>query len=206
MSRSPAARSSLRALTGLQALAAAALLSSFAAATPAVAATYQIDPVHSSILFKVKHLGTANFYGRFNDMSGGIDIDAANPGAGKVRLEIKTASVDTRVQQRDDHLRSPDFFDAKQFPTITFQSTKVVAVDDDSFDVTGDLSLHGVTKPVTLRVEKTGSGKHPRSGAEMIGFETKTTVKRSDFGMQFMQGPLSDEVEILISVEAAAAP
>jgi polyisoprenoid-binding protein YceI len=201
MSRSPR-----NALSAFGAIAGAALLSTFAVAAPAAAATYQIDPVHSSVMFKVKHLGTANFYGRFNDVSGSIDFAAANPAAGKVRFEIKTESVDTHWEQRDNHLRSPDFFDAKQFPTITFQSSKVVKVDDDSFDVTGDLSLHGVTKPVTLRVEQTGSGKQPSSGADLIGFETKTTLKRSDFGMQFMQGPLSDEVEILISFEAAATP
>jgi polyisoprenoid-binding protein YceI len=184
----------------------AALLSAVSLAAPATAATYQIDGVHSSVVFKIKHLDTANFYGRFNGLSGSIDFDSASPAAGKVSLEIKTESVDTGVQQRDDHLRSPDFFDAKQFPTITFQSTKVAKAGDKTYDVTGDLGLHGVTKPITLRVEHTGSGKHPRSGAELVGFEARATIKRSDFGMQFMQGPLGDEVEILIAIEAAATP
>jgi polyisoprenoid-binding protein YceI len=186
-------------------LSATALLTGLAAA-PAVAATYQVDTTHSSVVFKVKHLGTSYFYGNFNDLSGSIDFDAANPTAGKVKLEIKTESVATRNEQRDNHLKSPDFFDSKQFPTIAFQSSKVAKVDDDSFDVSGDLTLHGVKKAVTLRVDKTGTGKHPRSGAEMIGFETRATLKRSDYGMQFMVGPLSDEVEIWIAIEAAATP
>ena len=173
------------------------------AGAPAAAATYQIDTVHSSVVFKAKHLGASNFYGRFNDVTGSIDFDAASPAAGKVKLDIKAESVDTNNEQRDNHLRSPDFFDAKQFPAISFQSTKVAKATDDALDVTGNLTLHGVTKPVTLRVVKTGAGKHPRSGKDLIGFETKTTIKRSDFGMQFMQGPLSDEIEVIISVEAA---
>lgn len=188
-----------RATSFIAALAAATLL-----AAPVAAASYQVDSTHSSVVFKVKHLGTANFYGRFNGITGTLDFDPANPTAAKVNVEIPTQNVDTGNTQRDDHLRSPDFFDAKQFPTMSFASTKVTKTGEHAYDVTGNLTLHGVTKPVTLKVEHTGSGKHPRSGKDLIGFEARATIKRSDFGMQFMVGPLSDDVEIILAIEAPA--
>jgi polyisoprenoid-binding protein YceI len=188
-----------RAISSLAVLIAAALL-----AAPVAAATYQIDTTHSSVVFKVKHLGTANFYGRFNGVTGTLDFDPANPTAAKVNVEIPTQNVDTGNTQRDDHLRSPDFFDAKQFPTLSVASTKVTKVGEHHYEVAGNLTLHGVTKPVTLKVEHTGSGKHPRSGKDLIGFEARATIKRSDFGMQFMVGPLSDDVEIILAIEAPA--
>ncbi|HVS12639.1 MAG TPA: YceI family protein [Thermoanaerobaculia bacterium] len=176
-----------------------------AVAVPAAAASYQIDAVHSSVLFKVKHFGVANVYGRFNEIAGTIEYDDAAPESGKVELVIQAGSVDTHAEDRDNHLRSPDFFNAAQFPTITFESTKVEKAGDDTYRVTGDLTLLGVTKPVTLTVEKTGEGAHPRSQKPLIGFEARGTIRRSEWGMEFMNGPLSDEVELIIAIEAGGA-
>lgn len=171
------------------------------AAMPAAAATYSIDPVHSSVIFKIKHFGASNFYGAFKEVTGTIHYDAENPGASSVELEIAAASVDTRNEQRDNHIKSPDFLNAGEFPKITFKSTGVEG-SADSLQVTGKLTLHGVTKDVTATVEKVGEGKNPRSGANLIGFETRLTIDRTDFDMGFMAGPLGEEVDLIISLEA----
>jgi polyisoprenoid-binding protein YceI len=168
------------------------------------ATTFKIDPVHSSALFKIKHFGTSNFYGRFNDMSGTITYDAAAPSTASIQIEVAAGSVDTRVERRDQHIKSADFFNAAQFPRITFKSTKVEASGGDDLAVTGDLTFLGVTKSVTATVTKTGTGKHPQGGHELVGFETRLTIKRSDFGNSFMNGPLSDEVELIFALEAGA--
>lgn len=175
------------------------------AALPATAqTTYTVDPVHSSVLFKVKHLGVANFYGRFNEIGGTIEYDAANPEKSSVSLEIETGSVDTHAQGRDDHLKSADFFNAAQFPTLSFASTSVEKTGEATYAVRGDLTMLGVTKPITLTVERTGEGTHPRSQKPMLGFEARGTITRSDWGMEFMNGPLSDQVELIIALETRA--
>jgi polyisoprenoid-binding protein YceI len=175
-----------------------------AAAAPAAATTFKIDAVHSSVLFKVKHFGVANVYGRFNEIAGTIEYDNAVPEKSSVQFEIRTDSVDTHAEGRDNHLKSADFFNAAQFPTIAFNSTKVEKTGETTFRVTGDLTLLGVTKPTTFEVELTGEGKHPRSQKAMIGFESHGTIQRSNWGMEFMNGPLSDEVQLILSFEAGA--
>jgi polyisoprenoid-binding protein YceI len=190
-------RSSLRPVSA--ALLAVGLL---AAAVPASATTYQIDPVHTSVLFKVKHLGVANVYGRFNEIAGSIEYDAAAPEKGRVELTIQAASVDTHAPARDEHLRSADFFNAAQFPTLAFRSTAVEKTGEDTFRVFGDLTMLGVTRPVTLEVTKTGEGTHPRRQKAMIGFEARGAIRRSEWGMEFMNGPLSDQVELIVAIEA----
>ncbi len=169
---------------------------------PASAETFQIDAVHSAVLFRVGHFNTSKVWGRFNDISGTVVFDPASPAAGSVKLEIKTESVDTHSENRDRHLKSPDFFNAVEFPVISFESTKIEVASEHKYNVTGVLNLHGVKKTITLPVEHTGSGKHPRSGKEIVGFEARLTVKRSDFGMNFMVGPVTDEVDLIIAVEA----
>jgi len=171
-------------------------------ALPVAATTYSVDAVHSSVLFKVKHFNVANVYGRFNEISGTIEFDAANPEKSTVAVEIKTGSVDTHEQGRDDHLKSADFFNAAQFPTITFESKAVEKTGDSTFAVRGDLTMLGVTKPVVLSVEKTGEGTHPRSQKPLIGFEARTTIERAAWGMEFMNGPVSNEVELILAIEA----
>jgi polyisoprenoid-binding protein YceI len=179
----------------------AALLFAIAAvsfARPAAAAeTYQIDPPHKWITFTIAHGQFAQAQGRFNEAAGTVTLDGANS---TFAVSIKTESIDTGVQKRDDHLRSPDFFNAKQFPEITFKSTKVEA-DGNKLNVTGDLSLHGVTKSVTIPLTVNGPGEFP-PGTQRVGFTGQLTIKRSDYGMTTMIGPVGDEVTIHINVEA----
>ncbi len=159
--------------------------------------TFKIDPVHSSIIFGIKYFGT-DFYGRFNDVSGKVVLDKADPSKSSVELTIPVESVDTKYEKRDQHLKSPDFFNAKQFPMIVFKS-KSVEASGDTYKVTGELLLHGVTKPLTLEMKK-GTEEKGMEGEIRGGGETRFTVKRSDFGMNFMQGPLGDEVAMIVSV------
>ncbi len=161
---------------------------------------FQVDSVHSSMVFRVKHMGTANFYGRFNSISGSFSLDD-DPAKSSFQVQIKTDSVDTANTKRDQHLKSPDFFNAAQFPTISFKSTQVKKVGGEGIDVTGDLTLHGVTKPVIAKVTKTGSGGS--RGRAIAGVEAQLTIKRSDFGMTFAADSLGDEVFIIISLEGA---
>lgn len=173
------------------------------AVTPATvhaADTYAVDPVHTAALFKVKHVGVSYTYGRFNDISGTIVFDAADPAASKVDITIQAASVDTDNQKRDAHLANPDFFDAKQFPVLKFVSTAFKKVDDSTFDVTGDFTLHGVTKPIAIKVVKIGEGKDPWGGYR-IGFESTFTIKRSDYGMTKMMDAVGDEVTVTFATE-----
>lgn len=182
-----------------------ALAGLVAAAAPAAAATtYTIDPVHSSAVFKAKHLDVSNFYGVFGDISGTVTWDAENPADSSIAVTIAASSVDSRNGQRDEHIQSPDFLDAKQFPNITFKSSSVKALGDDEFEVAGELTLHGVTKKITVEATMTGAGEQPRSGKKLIGFETRFTVDRTNYDMNFMVGPLSSEIDFIFAFEAGA--
>lgn len=164
--------------------------------------TYRVDPVHSTVLFRVKHMDTTYVYGRFNKFTGTIVVNERDPARSSVELEIDLNSVDTGNSQRDDHLRNPDFFNTRQYPRATFKSTRVRKVNDTAVEVQGDLTLRGITKPLTARVTFTGKGRNPK-GQEIIGFETTFTIKRSEFGVNYgLNGGLSDEVRMTISVEA----
>ncbi len=171
-------------------------------ALPAAAKpTHTIDGVHSTVLFKVLHLGAAYNYGRFNDVSGSITLDAAKPEASAVDLTIKTASVDTNNVKRDDHLRGPDFFLVKQFPTATFKSKAVKKSGDNTWDVSGDLTIRGVTKPLSFTFTHVGTSKNS-AGKEVVGGHAVFTIKRSDFGVNYGIPNIGDEVELTVSVEA----
>jgi polyisoprenoid-binding protein YceI len=165
-------------------------------------ATYKVDPIHSSIIFKVLHMGASHVWGRFNAFSGSAVIDEANPSASSLEFEIKTDSVDTGNAMRDGHLKKPDFFNASQFPTILFKAKNVKKSGEGAYEASGDLTLHGVTKPLTLKLERVGTGKGPRGG-EVTGFDSSFAIKRSDYGMNFMIGPVSDEIGLTVSVECA---
>lgn len=167
--------------------------------TANAADTFKIDPVHSSVGFSIMHLGVTNVYGRFNDISGTVVFDKDNAANSSVELTVPIESVDTHAAKRDQHLKSPDFFDAKQFPTMTFKSTKVEA-SGDTLKVTGDFTLHGVMKPLTVEFKKGGEGKGMQ-GEIRGGGETRFTIKRSDFGMKFMAGALGDDINIVLSLE-----
>jgi polyisoprenoid-binding protein YceI len=172
------------------------------AAAVRAADTYKVDPVHSQIVFQINHLGVSNILGRFNEPGGTFVLD--NDDAGKSTFEISVAAknVDTGFQKRDDHLRSPDFFNVKQFPTISFKSTGVKKLEDGSYELTGDLTLHGETKPITVKLGKIVAKEvGPQMGGTRAGFDTTFTLKRSDYGMSFMQGPLGDEVTLMINIE-----
>ena len=171
---------------------------------PMGVATYEIDTEHSMIIFRAKHNDVSYNYGRFNEFTGKIAMaDLMHIATSSVEFEVKAASIDTGNEKRDQHLRSSDFFSAKQFPVITFKSTKVKAKKDkkDVLEVTGDLTLHGVKKSITVDVEITGraEGKERES---FIGFESTFTIKRSEFGMTYGMGPVSDDIRLTVSVEA----
>jgi len=180
------------------------LLLGFAGITqPMDPITYEIDTTHSMIIFRAKHNGVSYNYGRFNEFTGKLMMDATDVSMSMVEFEVKAASVDTGNEKRDQHLRSSDFFSAKQFPVITFKSTKVKAKEDkkDVLEVTGDFELHGVKKSITVDVEVTGRAKG-REGESLIGFESTFTIKRSEFGMTYGMGGISDDIRITVSVEA----
>jgi polyisoprenoid-binding protein YceI len=179
----------------------AALVVSFilGASTYAAADDYAIDAVHSGVTFRISHLNLSNVYGRFDNFSGGFTLDSSDPSKSSFKLNIKTESIDTNNAGRDNHLRSPDFFNAKQFPTISFSSTSVKPIDG-GYEVTGDLTLHGETKPVTFSLKGGGSAEFPK-GVRRTGFSTDFVVKRSDFGVGKPMPVLGDEVHVSIGFE-----
>lgn len=185
----------------------AVLAAAVALAAPALAAdTYQFDKSHTTVGFSVRHIVT-NVGGKFQDFSGTIQVDKAKPESSSVEFTIQAASINTNEPKRDEHLKSPDFFDVANNPTITFKSTSVKPAGKDAFEVTGNLTMRGVTKQVTLPVTFLGEGKDPW-GNEKIGFELSTVLNRKDYGINWNKtldagGVLvADEVKVQISVEA----
>lgn len=166
----------------------------------AAADRYALDPDHASVVFKVNHLGFSHTYGRFNKVEGELVLDEAAPAKSSLRLTIDAESVDTGNARRDAHLRGPDFFDCKQFPKITFTSKAMRKAGDKVWEVTGDLALHGVTKSLTLTVHQLGTGQDPW-GKTRTGGDLEFTVKRSEFGMNFMPGGIGDDVTLMVSIE-----
>jgi polyisoprenoid-binding protein YceI len=177
-----------------------ALVAFLTVAAPAHAADkYSFDPAHTGVYFKIEHLGISWTFGRFDDVAGKCTIDKDDPSKSSFAMTIKTESLDTNHKIRDDHLRSPEFFHAKQFPVITFTSTAVKAVAD-GYEVTGDFTLHGVTKSITFPLKGGKEAEFPK-GAHRIGFTTELTLKRSDYGMDKLLNAVGDEVIIAISFE-----
>jgi len=172
--------------------------------------TYTVDKAHSEVMFSVRHLGVSKVSGRFNDVSGTIDGDPKKPDTAKVDFVIKTTSIDTNQEGRDKHLRSPDFFDVEKFPEITFKSSKIAAKGAGKFDVSGTLTMHGVSKEVTLPVTMAGPIPDGRGG-QKVGFETATVLNRKDYGISWNKVldtggvAVSDEVQVSISFEANQA-
>jgi polyisoprenoid-binding protein YceI len=165
--------------------------------------TWAIDPAHSKVGFAVKHMGIATVRGVFGEFSGSVEVGDEIRAAGTVR----TASVDTNEPQRDDHLRSPDFFHADEHPELTFTSTRIEPVDDDTFAITGDLTIHGVTREITLRADVQGVDVDPW-GNERVGLEVTGQLSRGDFGMTFNQALgsgnvlVSDKVKLALDISA----
>ena len=177
-------------------------------ATFAQATEYTVDKDHSHVGFMIRHL-VGKVPGSFKDFEGAFNFDEKKPESFKGKFEIKTASVDTANEKRDGHLKSADFFDSEKFPTMTFESKKAHSKGDKKFTVDGDLTLHGVTKPVTLEVEYTGTQKDPY-GNTKAGFSASTKLNRKDFGIVWNKTLdtggtiLGEDVKVDLDIEATA--
>jgi polyisoprenoid-binding protein YceI len=180
-------------------------------ATPTATAlptgTWKVDTVHSSVEFQVKHLGIASVKGQFTEFEGTLEVGPENTVAYGT---VKTSSVNTREPQRDEHLRSADFFDVEQFPEIDFRSTAIRPIDDETFEIDGDLSLHGVTKPLTLKATIEGTETDPQ-GNDRVGLSVVGQLDRSDYEMKFNAALgsgnvlVSDKVKIQLDISAVKA-
>ena len=163
------------------------------------AETYKLDPAHTSVVYRVKYSGVTFVYGRFNGPTGTFVFDEKSPAKSSIDMQVDAKNIDTAVAKRDNHLKSPDFFNAAEHPLVTFKSTSVKKIDSDTYQVSGNLTLLGKSRQLTVAAKHTGSGKDPW-GNFRRGFETSFSIKRSDFGMDFMLGGVSDEVGITVSV------
>lgn len=173
------------------------------APAPAAAAsmTCAVDPVHSMALFRVHHLGAGQFWGRFNDVTGSFSFEPGKAEGMSFDISISTESVDSGNEDLDKHLRSPDFFAAKDFPKMTFRSTGAKKTGERTYELMGELTMRGVTKPVTASLEFCGMadmGRGPKAG-----FEAQFTVKRSEFGVNYgvEKGAIGDEVRVIVGLE-----
>lgn len=185
-----------------KAIATSLLAAGLLAGNAAYADDYVIDTegMHAFVQFRIKHLGYSWLYGRFDDFSGNFSYDEAKPEDAKVEVTIKTDSVDTNHAERDKHLRSDDFLDVEKFPEAKFVSTKYTPGTDGAGKLEGDLTLHGVTKPITIDVKETGAGDDPWGGFRR-GFEGSTTLTLKDFDIKKDLGPASQELEMILSIE-----
>ena len=156
-------------------------------------------PAAIGLFFSTKHFGVTDFYGHLNEITGNVTFDSADPSKSSVELTVPVESIDTHNDKRNQHLKSPDFFNAKQFPTLTFKSTKVEGTGN-SYKVSGDLTIHGVTKPIMIEFKRGADGKGGQ-GETRGGGETRFSIKRSDYDMKFMTGPVGDDVNIIVSLE-----
>jgi polyisoprenoid-binding protein YceI len=165
---------------------------------------YAIDPVHSGVTFQIRHMDVSWIPGRFNAFSGECSLDTADPSKSSFKMTIKPDSVDTNNAKRDGHLKSPDFFNTKQYPSIEFVSTSV-APAEGGYQVTGNLSFHGETRPVTFVLKGGKTAEFPK-GKQRTGYTTQFKIKRSEFGITKFQGMLGDDVWVDVSFEAVKKP
>ncbi len=176
------------------------MFSQISQADPAKPGHYVIDSGHASAIFSISHLGYSELQGRFNELEGEFDLNPA--GHSKLEVRIKTASIDTNHKKRDEHLRSPDFFNARQFPLITFTSTEVkYNSKGEPVSISGNLTMHGKTRPLTLTVKAKRAARDPW-GSYRSGYSASARLKRSEFGMDYMQGGIGDDVSLMIDMEA----
>ena len=171
---------------------------------------WELDLVHSSINFWVRHLMVSKVHGRFSGWSGTFDFDPNNPTSGQVEVQIDAASIDTKDAQRDGHLKSADFLETESHPQIRFKSTSVERKDGEHYHLHGDLTIHGTTRPIVLEVEYSGQVKDPWGG-ERVGFSAKTSINRKDYGLTWNQALetggilVGEKVEIQVELEAIKA-
>ena len=180
---------------------AASALALFASASAFAADVYKIEPNHSSVTFQYTHFGFSHPTGKFMNAVGQVNLDKADPSKSSVEVSFDIAGVNPGVPALDAHLKTADFFDAAKFPTATFKSTKVEVTGKDTAKVTGDLTIHGVTKPVTLDVKLNKLDMHPMMKKEDAGFTATATIKRSDFGMGAYVPAVSDQIDLYIEAE-----
>jgi polyisoprenoid-binding protein YceI len=167
----------------------------------AQAGTWQIDPNHSSAQFSVKHLGVSTVRGAFTKVSGTAKYDPSDPAKDSVDVTIDAASVDTRVQMRDNDLKSPNFLDVQKYPTIVFHSKKATAAGTGKLQIVGDLTIHGVTKEVVLDVDGPSAQIKDPWGNQRIGASATTKINRQDFGITYLPGVVGDDLTITIDTE-----
>ncbi len=172
-----------------------------APADAGVADRYKVDPVHSVVIFKISHDNAGTFFGRFNKVAGVFELSGENPSSSTLEFTLDAESVDTANDARDKHLRSADFFNAKQYAAATFKSTAVRKTGEGAFEATGDLTLLGVTRPVTVAITSARTATSSNGRKPIAGFEATFTVKRSDFGMTKYAASLGDEVTVFAGIE-----
>jgi polyisoprenoid-binding protein YceI len=189
-------------MRALKYLALAGLLGA-AVSVQAAPVTYKLDPGHTMVLFSWNHFGYSNPTADFGLGEGTVVFDEQHPAQSSVDVTLPLAGLDTHVPALDKHLKEADFFDADKYPTVTFKSTKVQPLGGHKFKVTGDLTVHGVTKPVVLAATLNKVGPHPMTKAQAIGFDATTSIKRSDFGIGAYVPNVSDEISIRITTEGA---
>ena len=176
-----------------------AALSTFCLAEPQ---PWQIDPNHTAAQFSVRHLGISTVRGQFEKASGTVSFDPSDPTKASIEATIEANTVNTRVQMRDNDLRSPHFFEVEKYPTITFKSTRAESAGTGKLKVTGDLTVHGVTKQVVLDVDASSQPINDPMGKGLrMGASATTSVDRRDFGITYMQGIVADEIQITLDVE-----
>lgn len=168
---------------------------------------WKIDPFYSLVEFSVQHLKVSTVKGRFTDVHGTVDLDTQHPEQSSVKAQIATSSIHTGAPQRDAHLRSADFFDVTKYPTISYTSTQVKVIEQNRVLVSGELSLHGVTRPVPMQVMYTGNGQDPMTEAWRVGLHGAATIDRRDFGISFDQEKagvhlIGFEIRIYMTIEA----
>lgn len=174
-----------------------------------IATTWQLDPAHNNVEFAVRHLMISTVKGRFGDVAGSITLNPSDETAASVEVTVQAASIDTRQEMRDNHLRSPDFFDAEKWPVLTFRSTRVDGDVDSDFRLFGDLTIRDVTREIELEVTRDGDGVDPW-GNHRVAFSAKGKIDRRDFGLTYNQALetggvlVGDEIRISVDVEFTA--
>ncbi|MCW6511008.1 YceI family protein [Lichenifustis flavocetrariae] len=163
------------------------------------AGSYNVEPYHTRVLFSVDHMGFSSYYGEFTKATGSLVLDPAKPDASKLDVSVDATSISTPSDKLTGELKSEAWLDAGKFPAITFKSTKVTKIGAETAHVTGDLTIHGITKPVTLNVKFNGAGINPLDKKYTTGFEVSGKIKRSDFGVKTYVPLIGDEVNLIIS-------
>jgi len=180
-------------------------VASVATFTTAKPVDYKIDPTHTATIFTWSHFGFSTPSANFSDIQGTISVDNAKPTASSVNVTIPLSSLNTNVKALDEHLKNPDFFDAEKYPNITFKSTKVQALGQDKYKITGDLTIKDVTKPVVLDAVLNKQGEHPMTKVQSIGFNATTSFDRSAFGVGAYIPNVGDKITVNITTEASVA-